>query len=101
FGTEAHQFFERFNNRLANRVAGTYGVSTEQFRDPLGFVGPPRTTGSIGADVLYACWRSTNTSALYDLTTFSVVGRPIGATRHPLFIDRFGVRAQEIFVRQR
>lgn len=81
FGIEAHQFFERFNNRLANRVAGTYDVATEQFRDPLGNIVANRAPGSIGADVLYRPWGSSAPPTIFDLKTFNTVPRPISAAR--------------------
>jgi hypothetical protein len=100
FGTEAHQFFQRFNNRLANRVAGTYDVATEQFRDPLGVVVANRSPGSIGADVLYRPWRSSSPPTIFDLKTFNNAPRPINNARQIQFLRRFGSTAQEIYVPQ-
>lgn len=100
FGTEAHQFFETFNNRLANRVAGTYDVATEQFRNAAGRVVANRSSGSIGADVLYTPWGSSAPPTIFDLKTFNTILRPISTARQDQFFLRFGSRAQEIYVPQ-
>ena len=100
FGTRAHQYFERFNNRLANRSAGTYDVATEQYRNPFGGIVWPRSPQSIGADVLYKSWESTGAATIYDLKTFSTVPRAIRPGRQNDFLRRFGAQAQEIYVPQ-
>jgi len=100
FGVRAHRYFEMLNNRTMNRVAGTYRVAVEQFRDPKGRIVLPRSAGSIGADVLYRPWESKSAPIIYDLKTYSVVPRPIRPARQLEFKLRFGARSQEIYVLQ-
>ena len=98
FGTRAHSYFERLNNRLSNRVAGSYRVATEEFRDSLGQIVGRRSSSSIGADVLVEQWGSGSFFRNYDLKTYGTIQRPISAARQRQFQVRFGMSATEIFV---
>lgn len=100
FGTRAHRYFERLNNRLSNRVSGKYKVSTEQFRTRRGGITPRRRKGTIGADVIVESADTPGVLRNFDLKTYTTVQRPISTRRQNGFLRRFRRIAEEIFVRQ-
>ena len=103
FGTRVHQLFQRFNSRLANRVAGSYHVATEAFRDAIGLVQAPRSSGTIAVDVMYRPWGSPTghfAPVIYDLKTYTTIPRRIAQARQNEFMFRFGARAQELLWQQ-
>ena len=100
-GTRAHQIFERLNNRLANRVAGSYRIGTEEFRNAAGVSVAPRSAGSISADVYYRPWANPGAApTIFDLKTYGTTPTPISATRQLEFLRRFGSPATEIFMQR-
>jgi len=100
FGTKAHKHFERENNKLQNRIAGDKRVSVEEFRSSDGALVRRREAGSIGADVIVRSRNSSRVEHLFDLKTYMKSPTKIGSGRQLDFEERFGKKAQEIFIKQ-
>lgn len=103
FGTRAHLYFERLNNRLNARLideGSTFRVATEEFRDAAGGLTLPHAKGSIGADAVIRSVDDPAYLQIFDFKTHGGILRPISPGRQTQFIDRFGTSATEIY-RQR
>jgi hypothetical protein len=103
FGTRAHLYFKRFNERLNRRLAkkgNRFRVSAEEFRTERGTITEIHARDSIGADAVVTDSLNKNYKRVFDLKTYQAIKRPIAESRQREFKRRFGSQAREIY-RQR
>jgi len=100
FGSRAHSYFEKLNNRLNRRLRSknsSLEVVSEEFRDVFKKVSGRRAAGSIGPDTIIRDSLDPSVNLIFDLKTHGGVLRYISERRQNEFLRRFGARAVEIF----
>ncbi|MBX7059961.1 MAG: hypothetical protein K1X75_18005, partial [Leptospirales bacterium] len=103
FGTRAHSYFEKLNNRLNRRMVdsgSSFRLRAEVFRDAMGRDVSRRAAGSIGADALLLNTRDSTFKRVFDLKTYGTTQYPISGSRQQLFWKRFQAFAEEIYRRR-
>ncbi|WP_143873516.1 hypothetical protein [Catenovulum sediminis] len=102
FGTRAHKYFERLNDRLNMRLSDAdspFSLQVEPFRDNNGaLVGNNvRLPGTIGADI--EIFDNGNIIKALDLKTHGGIEKLIAQNRQADLTKRIGVSVEEIFKR--